>query len=65
MQLDDKELKELLEEAAEAGASKAIEKLTQDVYQMVGKKVVGKLCQALGMLVVGFVIWALQQGWFK
>lgn len=64
-QIEDKELMELMEAAAELGAEKAIEKLTNDMYQTVGKKVVNKVLQGLGIMVVGFVIWAIQQGWFK
>jgi len=63
--LTDKELQALMEMAAELGAEKAIEKLTNDVYQAVGKKVVTKLWQALGVLVVGFVLWAIKHGWFQ
>jgi tetrahydromethanopterin S-methyltransferase subunit G len=63
--LTDKELQELMEKAAELGAERAIEKLTSDVYQAVGKKVITKLWQTLGMLAVGFAIWAIQHGWFK
>lgn len=63
--LSDKELQELMEQAAELGAEKAIEKLTQDVYQAVGKKVVTKLWQLLGVMVVGFVVWAIKHGWFQ
>lgn len=63
--ITDKELQELMETAAELGAEKAIEKLTQDVYQAVGKKVVTKLWQVLGIMVVGFCVWAVKHGWFQ
>lgn len=63
--LSDEELGKMLEYAAERGAEKAIEKLTQDVYQAVGKKVINKLWQALGIAAVAFVLWAIQHGWFK
>lgn len=61
----DEELKELLEEASRMGARKAIEEMTNDIYQVVGKKVINKLWQALGVMCVGFVLWAIQHGWFK
>lgn len=63
--MTDEELGKLLENAAEKGAERAIEKLTHDVYEMVGKKVLGKVLQTIGVLIVGFVVWAIQHGWFK
>lgn len=63
--LSDKELQALMEQAAELGAEKAIEKLTQDVYQAVGKRVVTKLWQLLGVVIVGFCVWAIKHGWFQ
>lgn len=65
MNISDEELNILLEHAAERGAEKAIEKLTNDVYQAVGKKVITKLWQLLGMVAVGLSVWALKQGWFN
>jgi tetrahydromethanopterin S-methyltransferase subunit G len=63
--LSDDQLKKMLENAAELGAEKAIEKLTQDVYQAVGKRVVTKLWQLLGVVIVGFCVWAVKHGWFQ
>ncbi len=65
MNLSEEDLDRMLEHAAERGAEKAIEKLTQDVYQAVGKKVVTKLWQVLGVCVIGFVLWAIKHGWFQ
>lgn len=63
--ITDKELQGLMEAAAELGAERAIEKLTQDVYQAVGKRVIRKLWQLLGMMAVGFAVWAIKHGWFE
>lgn len=63
--ISDEELKEMLEAAAKAGAKAAIDELTQDLYQAVGKKVINKIWQTLGIMCVGFVLWAIQHGWFK
>lgn len=63
--LEDDELQKMLEEAAEMGAEKALEKLTRQVYEEVGKNVVKRFFQALGALAIGVVIWAIQHGWFK
>lgn len=63
--VSDEELEELLEMAAQRGARKAIEEMTHDVYQAVGKKVIAKFWQLLGVMAVGFVFWAIQHGWFK
>lgn len=63
--ISDDELEELLARAAKRGAREAVEEMTQDVYQTVGKKVITKMWQVLGMAIVGFCVWAIQHGWFK
>jgi len=65
MDISEKELKDLLEQAAELGAEKAIEKCTTDMYQFVGRKVVSKLWQLVGIVAVSFCIWAVKHGWFS
>lgn len=63
--LDDEELRELLEEAAERGAEKAVERWTGRIYQEVGKSVLKKCTQMLGVLVVAGLLYALNKGWIN
>jgi hypothetical protein len=63
--MTDEELKRLMQDAAEKGADLALRKLTSQVYQDVGRTVVKRFVEGLGMLIVAFAIFAIQQGWFK
>lgn len=54
-----------IDEIAEKAAVKAIEKLTNHVYQEVGKSVVSKLLWLLGALTVGIYIWFQSKGLIK
>lgn len=64
-QFSDEELKELLSQAAQQGAERAIDVWTNRLYREVGKSVMTKIFQIFGVLLVGFVFWAIQQGWLK
>lgn len=54
-----------IDEIAEKAAEKAIEKLTNQVYQGVGRSVVEKFIWIVGALVVGAYIWAQSKGFIK
>ena len=56
---------EQIEDIAEKAAEKAIEKLTNHIYQEVGKSVVSKLLWLLGALTVGIYIWFQSKGLIK
>lgn len=47
---------------AERAAEKAIEKLTNHVYQEVGKSVVSKFIYIVGACSVGFYLWMKSKG---
>jgi hypothetical protein len=46
-----------IEEIASRAADKAIERITQHVYQQVGRSVINKLIWIVGSLSVAFYIW--------
>lgn len=54
---------EELEDIAEKAATKAIAKLTDEAYRMVGKSILEKLYWMVGALVVGAYLWADHHGW--
>ena len=56
--LDDSELEKIAERAAE----KAIEKLTNHVYQEVGKSVISKFVYVVGACSVGLYLWLKSKG---
>lgn len=56
--LDDSELEKIAERAAE----KAIEKLTNHVYQEVGKSVISKFVYIVGACSVGLYLWMKSKG---
>ena len=56
--LDDSALEKLAERAAE----KAIEKLTNHVYQEVGKSVISKFVYIVGACSVGLYLWMKSKG---
>lgn len=51
-----------LAEIAERAAERAIEKLTNHVYQQVGRRVVEKLFYIIGVCVVGLYLWLKSKG---
>lgn len=51
-----------LEKIAERAAEKAIEKLTNHVYQEVGKSVVSKFVYIVGVCSVGLYLWLKSKG---
>lgn len=51
-----------LEKLAERAAEKAIEKLTNHVYQEVGKSVVSKFVYIVGACSVGLYLWMKSKG---
>ena len=52
-----------LNQVAERAASKAMEKITGQLYAEVGKAFIAKVIWIVGVLVVGAVIWAQSKGW--
>lgn len=56
--LDDSELEKIAERAAE----KAIEKLTNHVYQEVGKSVISKFVYVVGACSLGLYLWLKSKG---
>jgi hypothetical protein len=64
-QLTDQELETMLEKAAEAGAGKALEKLTNQLYQEIGKTVMKRFLQTVGGLLIAVAIYAWNHGWIK
>lgn len=56
--LDDSELEKIAERAAE----KAIEKLTNHVYQEVGKSVISKFVYIVGACSLGLYFWLKSKG---
>ena len=46
-----------IEEIASRAADKAIERITQHVYQQVGRSVINKLIWIIGSLAVGAYLW--------
>lgn len=46
-----------IEEIASRAADKAIERITQQVYQQVGRSVINKLLWIIGSLAVGAYLW--------
>ena len=56
--LDDSELEKIAERAAE----KAIKKLTNHVYQEVGKSVVSKFVYIVGACSIGLYLWMKSKG---
>jgi type III secretory pathway lipoprotein EscJ len=50
---------------AEAAADKAVDKMTAQAYQMIGKTVAQKMFWLLGLLTVAVVVWAVKNGWIK
>ncbi len=56
--LDDSELEKIAERAAE----KAIKKLTNHVYQEVGKSVISKFVYIVGACSVGLYLWLKSKG---
>lgn len=54
-----------IEQIAERAASKAMEKITDQLYQEVGKAFVAKIVWIVGVLVVAATIWAHQKGWLE
>ena len=51
-----------LEKLAERAAEKAIEKLTNHVYQEVGKSVISKFIYIVGACSVGLYLWMKSKG---
>ena len=52
----------VLEKLAERAAEKAIEKLTNHVYQEVGKSVISKFVYIVGVCSVGLYLWMKSKG---
>ncbi len=56
---------EQIDTIAERAAEKAIEKMTANLYQEIGRSFVKKLLTLLGALTVAVAIWATQKGIVK
>lgn len=65
IQMSEEELEELLAKAGEIGAERAFKKLTNQMYQEIGRTVMKKFLQAVGALILGAALYGVQQGWFK
>lgn len=59
--LSDEEIDLIAEKAAE----KAIEKITHQLYEEIGRSIVSKVLTGLGILAVALVSWFAGQGWIK
>lgn len=46
-------------------ADKAVEKITAQAYQLVGKTVIDRLFVLVGILAIGITAWAVGKGWVK
>lgn len=46
-------------------ADKAVEKITAQAYQLVGKTVIDRLFVLVGILAIGITAWAVGKGWIK
>ena len=51
-----------IEEIAEKAAQKAIEKLTSHIYQEVGKSIISKLFYIVGACSLGVYLWLKSKG---
>lgn len=51
-----------IEQIAEKAAEKAIEKLTNHVYQEVGRSVISKFVYIIGACSLGFYLWLKSKG---
>jgi hypothetical protein len=56
---------EQIEIIAERAAEKAIEKMTANLYQEIGKGFINKALTLIGVLTVALAIWATQKGIVK
>lgn len=56
---------EQIEHIAEKAANKAIEKITHQLYEEIGRRLVSKLLTGVGVVTVVFLGWLASQGWIK
>jgi hypothetical protein len=56
---------EQLEQIAARAAEIAIERMTSEVYQAVGKTILHKLAYVVGAAAIGVSVWAASKGWIK
>ena len=56
---------EEIEDIAERAAEKAMLKMTNQLYQEVGKGIISKLLYLVGIIAVGLWAWLHQGGWLK
>lgn len=56
---------ETIELIAERAAKKAVEKMTSQVYQEIGRGLVSKITYLIGVVVVGLALWLNSKGFLK
>lgn len=56
---------ETIELIAERAAKKAVEKMTSQVYQEIGRGLVSKFTYLIGVVVVGLAFWLNSKGFLK
>lgn len=54
-----------IEEIAERAANKAVNKITSEAYQAIGKTVVSKFIWIVGVLSTAALLFATSKGWIK
>lgn len=54
--------KEEIDTIAEQAASRAVQKMTDEAYKMVGKSVLNKLLWLIGLMVMGLYLWLDKHG---
>ncbi len=54
-----------IEQIAEMAASKAVAKMTDNAYKIVGKTVIDKFFRVIGIFTCMFITWAAAKGWIK
>lgn len=54
-----------LERVATRAADLAVERMTNNAYQAIGKGVVQRMLYILGVAGTAFYLWGLSHGWFK
>jgi len=56
---------DMIDEIAEKAAQKAVEKITANVYQQVGKSVISKFTWIIGVIALSAFFWMTAKGMIK